>query len=286
MILRGADDLIMRGGRHLLTLVLKGSRAKDVLAQSLDQSPAHGFYKNLPAEEVQARIDWVIRQHYLAIEYSWRLPLLVYTPEGWAIEKETFSDELLDKIEGAIDSGQQPDMGDLKDRNREVIWRLLDKIEARGDRRYIPALKAWEQIDYRKVRERIRGVIHGLQGESPEAGRDGEGIEATSATPRQEPENEHSPNPRATCLDGETSVGRPDEENQALARWNDAGARRPGHRLSPVEVGSTPTGVSLEASAEPVQARGALAPLCSGSGRPRARCAPDPRGSWAAMAQP
>ena len=57
-------------------------------------------------------------------------------------------------------------MSDLKDRNREVIWRLLEKIEASGDRRYIPALEAWEPIDYRKVRARIRGVIRVLRGET------------------------------------------------------------------------------------------------------------------------
>ena len=102
MILRGADDLIMRGGRHLLTLILKGSRAKDVLGRSLDQSPAHGFYKNLSAEEVQARVDWVIRKGYLAIEYDWRLPLLVYTPKGWAIERETIANEILRNLDQAL----------------------------------------------------------------------------------------------------------------------------------------------------------------------------------------
>ena len=56
-------------------------------------------------------------------------------------------------------------MSDLKDRNRQVIWRLLDKIEASGDPRYIPALEAWEPIDYRKVRARIRSVIRVLRGE-------------------------------------------------------------------------------------------------------------------------
>jgi hypothetical protein len=55
MILRGADDLIMRGGRHLLTLVLKGSRAKDVLQRSLDQSPAHGREPIGPWSEVARR---------------------------------------------------------------------------------------------------------------------------------------------------------------------------------------------------------------------------------------
>jgi RQC domain len=167
MILRGADDLIRRGGRHLLTLILKGSRAKEVLTRSLDLSPAHGFYKNLSAEEVLARVDWVIRQGYLAIEYDYRLPLLVYTPKGWSIEKETMADEHLRHIDQALRSSRQPpDMSDLKDRNREVIWRLLEKIEASGDLRYIPALEAWEPIDYRKVRARIRSVIRSLRGEN------------------------------------------------------------------------------------------------------------------------
>jgi hypothetical protein len=169
LILRAADDLIMRGGRHLLTLILKGSRSKDVISRSLDQSPAHGFYKDLSVEDVQARIDWVIRRNYLAIEYGGRLPLLVYTPEGWAIERETYADELLGKIDRRLESGQKPlDMSDLKDRNREVIWRLLDKVESSGERRYIPALEAWEPIDYRKVRQRIRAVIRALRGEERE----------------------------------------------------------------------------------------------------------------------
>ena len=55
-------------------------------------------------------------------------------------------------------------MSDLKDRNREVIWRLLKKIQASGDLRYIPALEAWKPIDYRKVRQRIRSVIGALRG--------------------------------------------------------------------------------------------------------------------------
>ena len=137
-----------------------------MLTRSLDQSPAHGFYKELSTEEVQARVDWVIRHGYLAIEYDYRLPLLIYTEKGWSIEKETMANEHLRHIDEALrPSPQPPDMSDLKDRNREVIWRLLEKIEASGDLRYIPALEAWEPIDYRKVRARIRSVIRSLRGE-------------------------------------------------------------------------------------------------------------------------
>jgi len=38
-ILRGADDLIMKGGRSLRARILKGSRAQDVLKLGLEQSP-------------------------------------------------------------------------------------------------------------------------------------------------------------------------------------------------------------------------------------------------------
>ncbi len=165
MILRAADDLIMRGGRTLLVKILRGSRAKEVLSRSLEQSPAYGFLKERTDDEVLARVDWLIRSGYLAIEYDGKLPLLIYTPDGWSIERETFSDELLRDLDQTLKAGHQPiDMSHLKDKNREMIWRLLDKIKASGDPRYIAALEAWEPIDYKKVRQRIRQVIEALKG--------------------------------------------------------------------------------------------------------------------------
>jgi superfamily II DNA helicase RecQ len=162
-ILRGADELIMRGGRSLLVKILKGSRSKDVLSQSLDRSPVYGHFKHLPAAEILARVDWVILNGYLTIEYDHRLPLLIYTEKGWAIERETYADELLGELNKALTAGQESiDTSHLKDQNRQVIWLLLEKLEASGDRRYVPLLSAWEQIDYKKVRQRIRQVIKRL----------------------------------------------------------------------------------------------------------------------------
>lgn len=162
-ILRGADDLIMRGGRTLLAKVLKGSREKKILELSLDKSPVYGFYNHLPVEQILARIDWVILEGYLDLEYDYRLPLLVYTGKGWQIEKDTYSDELLRGFDEMLNSGADYfNMRYLKDKNRELIWMLLDKVETSGDRRYIPILEAWEKIDYRKVRKRIRHVIDHL----------------------------------------------------------------------------------------------------------------------------
>ena len=162
-ILRGADDLILRGGRALLVKVLKGSHAKDVLKLGLDKNPLHGFYRALSAEDVLARIDWMILHRYLAIEYDGRMPLLVYAPDGWDIEKDTRSDELLREFDEMIASDVRPfNMEYLRDRTRDMIWLLLVKVEATHNTKYIPVLKAWAEVDYRKVRERIRHVIAAL----------------------------------------------------------------------------------------------------------------------------
>jgi hypothetical protein len=162
-ILRGADDLIMKAGRTLLAKVLKGSRAREVLDLALDRSPIHGFYQRLSQEEILARIDWLILNGYLAIEYDHRLPLLVYTEKGWGIEKETYADELLRGFDKMLASDNRPfDMSYLKDRNRGLILLLLDKAEATGDPKYIPLLEAWEPMNYKKVRQRIRQVISHL----------------------------------------------------------------------------------------------------------------------------
>ncbi|HHT9144150.1 MAG: hypothetical protein Q7J76_03290 [Candidatus Brocadiaceae bacterium] len=54
-------------------------------------------------------------------------------------------------------------MNYLKDKNRELILMLLDKVEATDDTKYLPILESWELIDYKKVRERIREVINHLK---------------------------------------------------------------------------------------------------------------------------
>lgn len=162
-ILRGADDLIMRGGRTLLAKVLKGSREKKVIELGLDKSPVYGYYKTKSTNEILARIDWAILNGFIAIEYDHRLPLLAYTQKGWEIEKENYTDELIREFDEILASGSGPfDMCYLKDRNRELIWLLLEKVEATGSKKYIPLLEEWKKIDYRKVRQKIKQVIDAL----------------------------------------------------------------------------------------------------------------------------
>lgn len=164
-VLRGADDLIAQGGRTLLKRILRGSKSKDVLARGLDRSPVYGYFKNISDEQTLARIDWTILNGYLRIEHFDLLPLLVYTQKGWEIERENYADELLAGFDNLIQEGPPFDMEYLRDRDRQMILRLLDKIETAGDARYVPLLEAWKKIDYKKVQIRIREVIRRLEKE-------------------------------------------------------------------------------------------------------------------------
>ena len=127
VILRAADGLIMQGGRSLLVKILKGSCAKDVIAKALDRNPSYGYYREYSPDNVLARIDWLIRNHYLAIEYDYRLPLLVYTEKGWTIELETLAEELFQTLRQLSATAREDfDASFLKDRNRGMIllcWR-------------------------------------------------------------------------------------------------------------------------------------------------------------------
>jgi len=164
-ILRGADELIMSGGRSLLAKILKGSRDKKLLSLELDKSPVYGYYKHLTLADIQARVDWVIVHDYLDINYDYRLPLLRYTESGWEIERETYARELMEGFDDLLASGQTEfDMSYLKDRARDMILILLDMVEASGDARYIPILEAWAEVDYEKVRKRIGVVIELIEG--------------------------------------------------------------------------------------------------------------------------
>lgn len=162
-ILRGADDLIMSGGRSMLAKILAGSKDQKLLEKELDYSPVYGAFKGISQKEILAKIDWMILHDYLQIEYNGRLPLLVFSEKGWEIEKAAYADELLDKLETAAESGTYEFVESLKDRNHGMIFLLLDKIAESGNKDLITILKAWEMIESKKVKTKIREIINVLE---------------------------------------------------------------------------------------------------------------------------
>jgi hypothetical protein len=110
------------------------------------------------------RIDWAITKGYLAIDYLGRLPVLTFTAAGWEIERGTYSDELLTRLkEIAIGPVQTADIAFLRNKDRSLIFMLLDKIAAVKDYKLLPVLEEWRKVDYKKVRIRISEVMQSLE---------------------------------------------------------------------------------------------------------------------------
>jgi hypothetical protein len=45
----------------------------------------------------------MIKHGYLEIEYSGRLPVIVFSQKGWEIERETYAEELFQKMQQLLD---------------------------------------------------------------------------------------------------------------------------------------------------------------------------------------
>ena len=162
-ILRAADELIATGGRNMLAKILKGSKDKKVLEHGLDQCPVYGYFREYTLQQIMNRIDWVIDQRYLRIEYQDRLPMLVFSEKGWEIERETYAEELLQKLFRLLEGNDFSDVQELKDRNRGMILLLIEKIKQTDDARFLPLLKSWKAIEYKKVQAAIQSVIDYLE---------------------------------------------------------------------------------------------------------------------------
>jgi hypothetical protein len=166
VILRAADDIIAQGGRTLLSKILKGSKEKKLLELGLNLNPSYGFFNLLSMDEVLAKIDWMLLHDFLEIQFSGKLPMIVFTDKGWAIERDQYTEEFIRLLDQWIATGfvaVDKDMQYLKDRNRGMMQLFLQKIQASGNKAYIPYLQAWEIIEYKKMKQAIREVIKSLK---------------------------------------------------------------------------------------------------------------------------
>ena len=158
MILRGADELISTGGRSMLAKILKGSKDKKIFEYKLNECPAYGYYQDMKLDDISKCIDWMIKKDYLRIEYDYRLPLLVFSEKGWQIEKETFAQELYQRMCLDVEEKKERVLFEMKEVNRQVVMCVLDKIEKDGTKEFLPYLEAWKMLEVKKVAARIAEV--------------------------------------------------------------------------------------------------------------------------------
>lgn len=158
MILRGADELISTGGRSMLAKILKGSKDKTIFKYKLNECPAYGYYQDMKLDDISKCIDWMIKEDYLRIEYDYRLPLLVFSEKGWQIEKETFAQELYQRMCLDVEEKKARVIFEMKEVNRQVVMCVLDKIEKDETKEFLPYLEAWKMLEVKKVAARIAEV--------------------------------------------------------------------------------------------------------------------------------
>lgn len=158
MILRGADELISTGGRSMLAKILKGSKDKTIFKYKLNECPAYGYYQDMKLDDISKCIDWMIKEDYLRIEYDYRLPLLVFSEKGWQIEKETFAQELYQRMCLDVEEKKARVLFEMKEVNRQVVMCVLEKIEKDGTKEFLPYLEAWKMLEVKKVAARIAEV--------------------------------------------------------------------------------------------------------------------------------
>ncbi|UOQ49827.1 hypothetical protein MUN88_07065 [Gracilibacillus caseinilyticus] len=94
--------------------------------------------------------------------------MIFYTERGWIIERDQRVDEFLSEWQEWIKQGTlDVDMTYLKGRNREMLLLMLEKVQESGNKAYIPYLKLWKQIDYKKVKAAIQETIEALENQDP-----------------------------------------------------------------------------------------------------------------------
>lgn len=164
MILRGADELISTGGRSMLAKMLKGSKDKKIFEYKLNECPAYGYYQDMKLDDISKCIDWMIKKDYLRIEYDYRLPLLVFSEKGWQIEKETFAQELYQRMCLDVEEKKARVIFEMKEVNRQVVMCVLDKIEKDGTKEFLPYLEVWKMLEVKKVAARIIEVENKIAG--------------------------------------------------------------------------------------------------------------------------
>ena len=73
-------------------------------------------------------------------------------------DKETFAQELYQRMCLDVEEKKARVIFEMKEVNRQVVMRVLDKIEKEGTEEFLPYLEAWKMLEVKKVAARIAEV--------------------------------------------------------------------------------------------------------------------------------
>lgn len=145
----------------MLAKILKGSKDKKLLSYKLDTCPSYGAFQEMTLNKIMEYIDFTIQKGYLEIAYNAKLPMLVYTEQGWSIEKETYAEELLENI---LSNSKKEDILELMHTtNREVKLLMLEKIATSKNNAYITFLEMWKTNEVKKMKSAIQKTLNTIK---------------------------------------------------------------------------------------------------------------------------
>jgi hypothetical protein len=159
-ILLAADEMIAKGGKELLVQVLKGMKSDLVLGAQGEKLKHFGSLGELTLGEIEARIDRVLAEDLLRVEWYWNRPLIVHSPAGWERIRSLWAELLYQSFErrarGRELSGIYAEIGRV---HREVKLAFLERVETERAGRFEPVLRAWREREGKRIRRRIDEVL-------------------------------------------------------------------------------------------------------------------------------
>jgi len=158
-ILRGAWQIAAKGGRNQLALLLKGSKNKTVLKHGLDRSPVYGKLSFLTIEEIENRIDQLIRKGELRTEFFGDLPLILLTDESWARIRPWAHRHECEQAASADGDILNEILLSWRNRRREEQYQLLETLASMDSESARRVLRIWHELAGKEMRSRIESTL-------------------------------------------------------------------------------------------------------------------------------
>src|SRR5215467_7324902 len=161
-ILRGAWQVAAKGGRSQLSLLLKGSKNKSVLKHGLDQSPVYGKLSYLTIEEIENRIDQLIRKGELRTEFFGDLPLILLTDQSW-LHIQQWAHEYECHLAASADARTLTEiLNNWRNRRRQEQHQLLEAMASTERASARRVLQAWHGLAGKEMRFNIETTLSTL----------------------------------------------------------------------------------------------------------------------------
>jgi hypothetical protein len=158
-ILRGAWEVAAHGGRTQLALLLKGSKNKQLLKHGLQMAPPYGRLSFLTIEEIENRIDQVIRRGELRLEFFGDLPLILLTDATWEHLRPWANQRRCEMAAAADDQTLFAFLTDWKQLPRGEQIHLVDTAAGLSPEISQRILKAFHSIAGKEVKVHIEGKL-------------------------------------------------------------------------------------------------------------------------------